>query len=73
MATLPQLVAYRERLMDARYSGIRSVRDSSGEEIHYRSDGELAAALGAVNREIQIRESELGCSRIVYPQTSKGL
>lgn len=73
MATLPELIAFRERLIDARYSGIRSVRDGNGDEVTYRSDAELSAALISINREIQIRESELGCSRIVYPQMSKGL
>ncbi len=73
MASLPELVAFREKLLDARFSGVRSVRDSSGEEITYKSDREMAAALVSLNREIQVRESELGCSRIVYPQTSKGL
>lgn len=73
MATLPELVNMRERLISARYSGTRSIRDSSGEEIQYKSDAEMASAIAAVNREIQIRESELGCSRVVYPRTSKGL
>lgn len=73
MATLPELVAARERLIDATYSGVRSVRDATGEEIQYRSQRELMAALQSINREIQVRQSELGCSRIVYPATSKGL
>ena len=73
MATLPELVAFRERLIDARYSGIRSVRDGNGEEVTYRSDAELSSALVSINRDIQMRESELGCSRIVYPTISKGL
>jgi hypothetical protein len=73
MTTLPQLIGYRERLLDARFSGVRSVRDSNGEEIVYKSDAELATALVAVNREIQLRESELGCSRFVRPMTSKGI
>ena len=73
MATLPELISFRERLIDARYSGIRSVRDGNGDEVTYRSDAELSAALISINREIQIRESELGCSRIVYPHMTKGL
>jgi hypothetical protein len=73
MATLPDLILMREALEKARYSGLRSVRDSNGEEVTYRSNAELAAALAAINRDIAIRESELGCSRIVYPVTSKGL
>ncbi|MCK9550890.1 hypothetical protein [Aquamicrobium sp.] len=73
MATLPQLLSMREKLLEARYSGLRSVRDANGEEVTYRSNAELAAALAAINREIATRESELGCSRIVYPHTSKGI
>ncbi|WP_322414334.1 phage head-tail joining protein [Mesorhizobium huakuii] len=73
MATLPDLVAKREKLLDAVYSGVRTVRDANGEEITYRSQSELKAALVSLNREIQVRESELGCSRIVYPSMSKGL
>lgn len=73
MAALPDLVAMREKLLDAAFSGVRSVRDSNGEEITYRSQSELKAALVSLNREIQVRESELGCSRIVYPSMSKGL
>jgi hypothetical protein len=73
MATLSQLVDMREKLLEARYSGLRSVRDSNGEEVTYRSNAELAAALASINREIATAESELGCSRIVYPVTSKGI
>lgn len=73
MASLPELVAFRERLIEATYSGVRSVQDATGERIEYRSQRELMAALQSINRAIQVRESELGCSRIVYPVTSKGL
>lgn len=73
MATLSTLVAMREKLLEARFAGVRSVRDSNGEELTYKSDSELAAAIVSINREIQIAESELGCSSIVYPRTSKGL
>lgn len=73
MATLPDLVAMREALLAARYQGTRTVRDSDGSELTYKSDAELATALASITREIAIRESELGCSRIVYPQMSKGI
>jgi hypothetical protein len=71
VATLVQLQDWRDRLKDARYSGVRRVRDSSGEEVEYRSDNELARALAAVESEIA------GTSRprqsILYPLTSKGV
>jgi hypothetical protein len=71
VATLAQLQDWRDRLKDARYSGVRSVRDSNGEEVQYRSDSELARALAAVEAEIA------GASRprqsIIYPLTSKGV
>ena len=71
MATLAQLQDWRDRLKDARYSGVRRVRDSNGEEVEYRSDSELARALAAVESEIA------GASRarpsIVYPLTAKGV
>lgn len=71
MATLAQLQEWRDRLQDARYSGVRRVRDSNGEEVEYRSDSELARALAAVDAEIA------GASRprqsIIYPLTSKGV
>jgi len=71
VATLAQLQDWRDRLKDARYSGVRRVRDSSGEEVEYRSDSELARALAAVESEIagaaRARQS------IIYPQTSKGI
>ncbi|MHA6644639.1 phage head-tail joining protein [Mesorhizobium sp. A623] len=72
MASLPTLVDYRERLYAARFSGTRSVQDSNGERIEYRSDAELARAIASINREIATAESELGCSRVRF-QTSKGL
>jgi hypothetical protein len=71
VATLAQLQDWRDRLKDARYSGVRRVRDSNGEEVEYRSDSELARALAAVESEIA------GASRprqsILYPLTSKGV
>jgi hypothetical protein len=71
MATLEQLQAFRDRLEDARYSGIRSVRDSNGEEITHRSDSELARALAAVNAEIAAAGNRP--ASIAYPTISKGL
>lgn len=71
MATLQQMTEWLDRLMEARFSGIRSVRDSNGDEITYRSGAELAAAIAALEAEIR----RLGQSRpgTIYLHTSKGL
>lgn len=71
MATLAELQAWRTRLQDARYSGVRRVRDSSGEEVEYRSDSELARALAALDSEISAAQSRRP-STILF-KTSKGL
>nr|WP_306266478.1 hypothetical protein [Pararhizobium sp. IMCC3301] len=53
MALSPdQLTALRDDLLDARLSGMRRVRDQNGEEIEYKSDAQMAAALAALEREI---------------------
>ena len=70
MATLADLLDYRERLEAARYSDTRRVKDANGEEIEYRSERELARALAAVNRQIAQYN---GAARTVKFQTTKGL
>ena len=71
MATLVQLQEWRDRLKDARYSGVRSVQDSNGERVEYRSDSELARALAAV--ESEIAGASIPRRSIIYPLTSKGV
>ena len=46
--TQADLIAWRDRLIQARVSGARRVRDSDGSEVEYKSDSELARALGYV-------------------------
>ena len=72
MASLSQLQEWRDRLKDARYSGVRSVQDSNGERVEYRSESELARALSAVESEIAAGGSRHRQS-IIYPLTSKGV
>ena len=48
MASQEELVDWRNRLIAARVSGARRIRDTDGSEIEYRSDQELARALGYV-------------------------
>lgn len=71
MATLAQLQEFRDRLRDARYSGVRRVKDSNGEELEWKSDGELARAIAAV--EAEIAAASRARPAVIYPQTSKGL
>lgn len=47
-----KLVAWRDRLREARYNGVRSVRDSSGETVIYDSPESLDRALADLNRMI---------------------
>lgn len=71
MATLSQLQKWRDDLQDARFSGVRTVRDSNGEEITYKSDSEMRAALAALDSEIAaLQRKPTGFVRV---QTSKGL
>lgn len=71
MATLADLIALRDRLKGARYAGVREVRDSNGESISYKSDGEMAKALAALDADIAAHQSHP--RYITYPLTSKGI
>lgn len=71
MATLSQLQEWRERLMDAKFSGVLMVQDSSGESIRYRSHAELAAALSSLDAEIRRIGGNRPSASITF-NTSKG-
>ena len=70
MASLSELQARRAKLWEARADGVRSFRDSDGQEVTYRSDAELANAISAIDREIA-RLS--GTPKTIVFRTSKGL
>lgn len=70
--TLAQLQEYRDRLVDAKFSGALIVQDSSGEMIRYRSHSELAAALASLDAEIRTLTGVQRPSTI-HVTTSKGL
>lgn len=72
MATREQLAAWRDRLQDARFQGVCSVRDADGSEVAYRSDGELARAIAALDREIAKLEGAAH-PRVSQIRLSKGL
>lgn len=70
--TLTQLHEYRDRLVDAKFSGALIVQDSSGEMVRYRSHSELAAALASLDAEIRNMTGGQRPSTIHFA-TSKGL
>lgn len=72
MASLADLQKWRDALFASRMNGIRSVRDQNGDEVTYSSDREMAAALAAVEREIQAMTGGRPPSTIIF-RTSKGL
>ena len=69
MADLAQLTAWRDALMAARYRGDRTV-EYDGKRVTYASDGEMAAALADLNRQITGATARISVVRI---QSSKGL
>lgn len=66
------LLAMRDRLLDARFRGIRRVRDANGEEVEYKSDSEMAAAIVALDQEIKRRSGNRPVTTIRFNCT-KGL
>ena len=69
MANLAQLTVWRDALMAARYQGIRTV-EYDGKRVTYASDGEMAAALADLNRQIAGAIDRISVVRIA---SSKGL
>ncbi|MFD1703358.1 phage head-tail joining protein [Methylopila henanensis] len=68
---LKRLRCARVELEEARYNGVRRVRDANGEEVEYRSDAELARAMVALDQEIA---TMAGRTRNAFTfRTSKGL
>lgn len=72
MPSLVDLQQRRDDLAKARASGIRSFRDQNGEEVAYRSDGEMKAALAALDSEIAAMTGGRPPKSIIF-RTSKGL
>jgi len=69
MTDLAQLTAWRDALMAARYRGVRTV-EYDGKRVTYATDGEMAAALADLNRQIAGTTGRISIVRI---QSSKGL
>ncbi|MEP7365624.1 MAG: hypothetical protein ABI972_20405 [Acidobacteriota bacterium] len=72
MASLADLQSWRASLFEARMQGVRSFTDQNGESVTYTSDREMAAALAAVDREIQALSGRSTPTTIRFT-TSKGL
>lgn len=70
--TLAKLNEWRDRLMDAKFSGVLIVTDSTGESVRYRSHSELASALSNLDAEIRKLTGGERPSTILF-STSKGL
>ncbi|MCB1349290.1 MAG: hypothetical protein KDK11_11860 [Maritimibacter sp.] len=69
--TLDELIARRDRLRRARFNGVATV-SIDGEEVTYKSDAQIAAALSAIEAEIT-KLTRGSRPRTLYPQTTKGL
>lgn len=68
MANVADLIKWRDALIKARLSGVKTLVDSSGETVTYKSDREMQSALAAVERLIRGETPH----SIVF-KTSKGL
>ena len=73
MAASPDdVTAWRDRLIQARMSGVREVQDSDGSRVTYRSDAEMRAAISAANDMIAAASQPQPVTSIRF-RTSKGL
>ena len=71
MASLADMIAWRDALEEARYSGTRRVV-YAGRETEFKSDAEMKRALLDLNRKIEAASGSAG-SPFVSFTTSKGL
>ncbi len=69
--TADQLRTWRDSLIEARLKGIRRVRDQNGEEVEYKSDSEMNAAIRAADQ--LILETTGKHPNVIRFQTCKGL
>lgn len=71
MADVQTLREYRDKLQDARFSGVRTFTDSNGESVSYRSQAEIERAIAAIDSEIF--NLQRGRTALIRMQSSKGL
>jgi hypothetical protein len=72
MASLADLIKWRESLFEARLSSVRELQDQNGERVSYKSDSEMAAAIAAADQAIAEIQSGRFPNTILF-RTSKGL
>ena len=72
MATLTELITWRDALFAARMRGVREFQDQNNEKVSYASDREMAAALAAADRAIANAQAGHSPRTIIF-NTSKGL
>ncbi|MGJ8545549.1 MAG: phage head-tail joining protein [Sulfitobacter sp.] len=70
--TLDQLTQARDALLKARAGGVRRFRDQNGEEVEYKSDAQMAAALASLDRHIAELAGRRTPTTLNF-RTSKGL
>lgn len=71
MSKLADLIRWRDKLMEARLSGIRELRDQNGETIIYKGDREMASAIAAADAEIAAASRKQ--PHTILFKTSKGV
>jgi hypothetical protein len=67
-----ELIEMRDNLIRARAKGVK-VLQLNGERVEYRSDAEMAAAINALNGQIEAAQGEGGGFSIGYATTGRGL
>lgn len=70
--SVAKLQAWRDSLVEARLSGIRELEDQNGERIVYRSDMEMARAIGMAEAEIARLSGQPKRTTLKF-KTTKGL
>lgn len=71
MATLADLIKWRDALFRARLSGVREITDQNGEKVRYGTDAEMARALAAADS--AIAAANRAPSATILFRTSKGI
>lgn len=71
MASLADLIKWRDALFEARLQGVRSFTDQNGERVEYKSDSEMRAALAAADA--AIAAASRAAPSTIHFRTSKGL
>lgn len=69
--TVSELQTARDGLLRARAQGVRAFRDQNGETAEFKSDGEMARALAALDAEIAAATRARPST--IYFSTTKGL